>query len=57
MTGRESAESLCRQVIAVLDANLPDGETVRRLRDMFDIPDPEPLRRDVRAWPILRAAD
>lgn len=59
MTGRESAEALCRRVIGILDAHLPDGETVRHLRDLFDIPeaDPEPVAADVLAWPKLRAAD
>jgi hypothetical protein len=59
MTGRPSAEYLCRQCIAILDLNLPDAETVRKLRDMFEIPDPdpEPAKADPQPWPILRDAD
>lgn len=58
--GRPSAEVLCRRVIAILDENLPDGRTVRQLRELFDMPDPHPrplTSLDARRWPVLRAAD
>lgn len=57
MTGRPSAEDLCRQVISILDSGLPDAGTVHQLRRLFDIPDPEPIAKDARAWPVLRASE
>ena len=57
MTGRESAEALCRRCIGILDANLPDDETIRQLRDLFDIPDADPQPVMKREWPVLRAAE
>jgi hypothetical protein len=50
-TGRPSAEELCSEVMSILDRAIPAVTAVRLLRDLFDIPepDPQPLTRIPRA--------